>query len=200
MKRTIIVAVMLVMSSASPLARAAQDCTAIEDPEARLACYDQQFSRASGAESDEGGEVAEQSVEDSVEEPVKAASAEPSAEKIASPTEEASPAPAAVISSETVAAEPEKTQTAAGESQEPAKGGLFDQDERVDLTSTITHVHARSQQKMVFQLENEQVWIQSVPRLLRISEGDQVTIENASVGGYMMRTNRGVTTRVERIR
>ena len=34
---------------------------------------------------------------------------------------------------------------------------------------------------MVFQLENEQVWMQSVPRLLRIREGDQVTIEERPV-------------------
>jgi hypothetical protein len=146
----------LVMSALSLSARAEEDCAAIDDPEARLACYDQQFSRSSGAEDDE--------------------------------------------SSEAVTAEPQKSQTAASEVQESSKGGLFDQDERVDFTSTITYVHARAQQKMVFQLENEQVWMQSVPRLLRIREGDQVTIENASVGGYMMRTDRGVTTRVERIR
>jgi hypothetical protein len=73
-------------------------------------------------------------------------------------------------------------------------------DDRVDLTSTIAIVHANSQQKMVFQLANDQVWMQSTPRLLHIREGDQVTIENASVGGYLMRTQRGVTTRVERIR
>jgi hypothetical protein len=160
----------LVMPALSLSARTEKDCTAIDDPEARLACYDEQFSRASGAEDDESSETVAPST------------------------------PAAVITSEPVTAEPKQPQTAASEDQAPGKGGLFDQDERVDLTSTITHVHAKAQQKMVFQLENKQVWMQSVPRLLRIREGDQVTIENASVGGYMMRTDRGVTTRVERIR
>jgi hypothetical protein len=189
MQRTAFTAMVLVVSALSLSARAEQDCSAIDDPEARLACYDEQFSRASGAEDDESSEA--------VAQPQEAVPATPPA------AEQAPSAPAAVITSEPVTAEPEepqKPQTAASEGQEPGKGGLFDQDELVDLTSTITHVHARAQQKMVFQLENKQVWMQSVPRLLRIREGDQVTIENASVGGYMMRTDRGVTTRVERIR
>ena len=69
----------------------------------------------------------------------------------------------------------------------------------MNLTSTITGILAADKQKMVFQLENDQIWIQSTPRTLRFEEGDVVTIRNANFGGYFMRAESGVSTRVQRI-
>lgn len=178
------------VTSAPALAAGGEDCTAIDDPDARLACYDRQFDRTTGNRGVEGVERAETAEE-----------ATPPGVDMAAPAEaqKQTPAIAPVISSQSVPQEPEPAGEAPA-SGEPGKAGLFSQDEKVELTSTITHVHAKAQQKMLFQLENNQVWMQSTPRLLRISEGDRVTIENASIGGYMMRTDRGVTTRVERVR
>ena len=52
---------------------------------------------------------------------------------------------------------------------------------------------------MVFRLANEQIWMQSSPRRLPIHKGDEVTISPGTVGGFIMRTERGVATRVQRI-
>lgn len=67
------------------------------------------------------------------------------------------------------------------------------------VASTIAGVRYREQQKMVFRLANGQIWIQAAPRLLRIREGDAVTIERGSVGGHLLRTADGTTTRVRRL-
>ena len=154
----------------------AENCAAIDDPDARLACYDRQAARS---------EVPKQPEDTgAVEGHAPVTDQQPEGPK---------------LTSEPVATTPQAADAAVAE-EGADKAGLFNMDDRVDLTSTIAIVHANSQQKMVFQLANDQVWMQSTPRLLHIREGDQVTIENASVGGYLMRTQRGVTTRVERIR
>ena len=186
MKRAIII-IAVFAQSALAAAESVEDCTKIGDPQERLGCYDRQFSRSSGVEADEATEK------------VAATAGAAGAQETTDSDDEQLPVPATapmVTSQQEAASSPE---TASKEKDAP-KAGLFDQDERVDLASTITHVHSKPQQKMVFQLENDQVWMQSAPRMLQIREGDRVTIENASIGGYMMRTERGVTTRVERVR
>ena len=80
-----------------------------------------------------------------------------------------------------------------------SRGGLFN-DPKVDLTTTIVAVRRGEKQKMVFQLENEQIWMQSTPRPLPFEEGDTVSIKNATLGGYFMRSTKGTSTRVQRIR
>ncbi len=78
--------------------------------------------------------------------------------------------------------------------------GIFDAPVDVDFTATIAAVRSRDAQRMVFRLDNEQIWMQSTPRRLPIREGDQVTIKSATVGGYIMRTENGTSTRVQRIK
>lgn len=123
-------------------------------------------------------------------------------------TPEAAPAPVeAPIESEKVS-EPVAVKTPASVESTPApvapakpaeKKTGFLGDELVDLTSTITAILAGEKQKMVFQLENGQIWLQSSPRPLPFKEGDLVTVKNATFGGYFMRSEKGVSTRVRRI-
>lgn len=81
-----------------------------------------------------------------------------------------------------------------------SKGRLFGSDPTVNLTSTIKAVRRQDKQKMVFLLENDEIRIQSSPRPLPIRKGDSVTIKNGSVGGYILRTEGGTSTRVSRIK
>ena len=51
----------------------------------------------------------------------------------------------------------------------------------------------------VFKLENGQIWMQSSPRDLPFKEGDRVTIKSGTIGGYILRSESGTSTRVQRI-
>jgi hypothetical protein len=160
----------LFVSVAAGAQAQATDCTKIENARERLACYDRQFPRTDV------------------------------------------PSPLPEIRTETIRGPdvPAPPPTGTGEADPPAppvaaepeagRGGLMDWDEAVNLSTTIKSVRRRDQQKMVFRLANDQIWIQDAPRSLPIREGDEVTITNATVGGYMLRTAGGVTTRVHRIK
>ena len=80
------------------------------------------------------------------------------------------------------------------------RGGLLDYKEDVDITTTIAAIRSRDQQKMVFRLANDQIWMQSSPRNLPFNVGDEVTIKSGTIGGYIMRNKGGTSTRVERIK
>lgn len=56
----------------------------------------------------------------------------------------------------------------------------------------------RQQQRMVFVLENGQVWIQTAPRPLSVAIGDAVSVRGTLLGGHLLRTETGATTRVRR--
>ena len=92
-------------------------------------------------------------------------------------------------------AESEESDDAVGRKPE----GLFAKPTEASLQSRVKTVRQRDKQKMVFLLENDQIWMQSTPRNLPIHMGDIVTIKNTRFGGYMMTTDRGTSTRVKRI-
>lgn len=77
--------------------------------------------------------------------------------------------------------------------------GIFDADENVDFAATIAALRRGDQQRMVFRLDNGQIWMQNAPRDLPFSEGDRVTVKSARLGGYIMRSAGGTSTRVRRI-
>ncbi len=52
----------------------------------------------------------------------------------------------------------------------------------------------------MFLLENDQIWLQEAPRSLPFDEGDEVRVKSAKLGGYMLSNERGVSTRVRRIK
>ena len=83
--------------------------------------------------------------------------------------------------------------------EKPKRRGMFDKRDEVIITSIIKEVMKRDRKKMVFQLDNGQVWIQSSPRDLHIRAGDQVTIKSGLIGGYILRNSAGTSTRVKLI-
>jgi hypothetical protein len=105
------------------------------------------------------------------------------------------------------AAEPSSSPPVAAESPVAPSGDTsaapetgFMGDEKIDLTTTIEAIHAGEKQKMVFLLANDQVWIQATPRPLPFEVGDTVSVRNATLGGYFMRSEKGTSTRVQRVR
>lgn len=172
------------------------DCAKLEDPDARLACYDKLFLPEPPAAKAEA----------QPEEPPVSAEAPPLSEAPSEPP--AAPAPSSDAERIVIDERPAQTVEKPGELSSPgatppteeiSRGGLFS-NPKVDLTTTISAIRRGDKQKMVFLLANEQIWMQSSPRPLPFQEGDTVTIENASLGGYFMRTPQGTATRVRRIK
>ena len=197
MKLSISIAALLLMSSLAARTEALEtDCRTIEDPNERLACFDATYGTEEKApEAAEAATVESESV--IVSEPVV-----PETQVSVEPTPVA-PATVPLVTESSVT-ESSVTESSVTESSErplpPEKKKTgFLGDELVNFTSTITSILAGDKQKMVFQLENEQIWLQSSPRRLPFKEGDAVTIKNALLGGYIMRSEKGVSTRVQRI-
>lgn len=84
------------------------------------------------------------------------------------------------------------------EPEEKKKNWFGSRDKEI-ITATITEVLDRDRQKMVFRLSNKQIWLQSSPRSLPIHPGDEITIKSGIIGGYILRTSSGTSTRVRRI-
>lgn len=162
---------LLVLSSTGLAAASAPDCSSIEDSEERLACYDMQYPQPAAT-----GEA-----------PPPVTDSEP------------------VVTQQTISESPDVPPPPPAEPAAPAApavagaGTTFFGDTKVDLTSTIKAIGGGEKQKMIFLLDNEEVWMQSSPRPLPFEEGDTVTIKNATLGGYFMRSEKGASTRVQRV-
>lgn len=186
---------LLVLSCAASGEEAA-DCSRIEDADERLACFDRQFPKVEETATTSAPEA------DSVFEP------EPEAVPIAAPRQLESESIATPSSVETDPTATVQKQALPVPDLEPDltepvsnnKGTLFGGDPKVNLTTTIKAIRRGDKQKMVFLLGNDEIWLQSNPRDLPFEEGGTVTIKNAFFGGYFMRTQKGVSTRVRRIR
>ena len=98
---------------------------------------------------------------------------------------------------------PNKSKTD-GEDERNSRGfslsKIFNRDPGGDFQSRIKELKAGNSQKMVFLLENSQIWLQDSPRTLPIRVGDTVKIKKGLLGGYTMRSKSGTSTRVQRIR
>ncbi len=154
----------------------AEDCSQIENTQDRLTCFDEKFPRA-------------ESISITVEPKTNT---------------EMIPEPESVAITTTMVPETEQktepdliNETAV----EPAKTSFWDLFKKRDteFTATVEDILNNDQQKMVFLLSNRQIWLQNTPRNLPIREGDEVTIKNGTVGGYMRRNSAGTSTRVSRI-
>ncbi len=75
-------------------------------------------------------------------------------------------------------------------------GGLLDWKTQPEVETEITAIRSGSKQRMVFRLANGQIWMQSTPRALPFKAGDKVTIKSGRVGGYIMRSASGTSSRV----
>lgn len=79
-------------------------------------------------------------------------------------------------------------------------GNIFNREPNADFESRIKELKAGLSQKMVFLLENNEIWLQSSPRTLPFRVGDSVTVKRGLLGGYVMRSEGGTSTRVQRIK
>ena len=78
-------------------------------------------------------------------------------------------------------------------------GKIFSRNTQHDITTTIKALKAGNSQKMVFLLENDEIWLQNAPRTLPFREGDTVTLKSGFFGGFIMRSEGGTSTRVQRV-
>ncbi len=76
---------------------------------------------------------------------------------------------------------------------------LFDWDDAKPFISKIKKIRSREKQRMVFLLENDQIWIQTEPRPQPFREGEEVSIKTGLMGGFNMRSKSGAYSRVRRI-
>jgi len=155
---------------------AADDCSRVESREQRLACFDRLYPSGNTTISSE----------------------------LVEPMESVSPAKGSVptVPSEEAftSAQAAESTSGKGAAQPPRKGwSLFGERDDTIITASITDVLERETQKMVFQLSNGQIWLQSSPRNLPLGIGDNVTIKSGLLGGYIMRNSSGTSTRVQLI-
>ena len=163
------------------------DCPQIENARERLACFDAKYPR-----DPEKPFI--------LSEPLRPRTAAP-IRRPDTPQAPATPAAAVPVPADTPKNEdaPIRGQGPSSSDDKPNKGGFFDNQPDIDFTTTIAAIRAEDQKKMVFRLENGQIWIQTSPRTMDFSEGDTVTIKSARMGGFIMRNQAGTSTRVNRI-
>ncbi len=184
----------LAISGASLAAESPVSCVDIADPDARLACFDRQFGNMDKTE--DVPQAPEPPVVPESTAPAVIETAPVTQRPAADPEPPAAPAAPASRSSEA----PITAQAGKARAPERRSGGLFARKAKVNIAAQIAAVRAREQQKMVFLLDNEEVWMQTAPRLLPIKKGDQIRIKSTLFGGYVLRTSSGTSTRVTRIK
>jgi hypothetical protein len=200
-----IITILVTVSSLS-FAESGVDCASIRDKGARLACFDRLFpiepettkpQSASPAPELPTTQAAEPEARNQI--PVAADRTETSNSQTA--------ATAPPVSSQATTATPAITAPPPEEKKESFTRKLitktkrmFDRDTTQQFSATIEQVVNKDRKKMVFLLDNDQIWLQSSPRNLPIRQGDTVTIKSGFIGGYILRNDKGTSTRVERIR
>lgn len=69
------------------------------------------------------------------------------------------------------------------------------------LTAMVTAVEYRGNGRFVATLDNGQWWSQAETNpKVRVAVGDSVTVRRAALGSYLLTSERGLATRVKRIR
>ena len=167
------------LSTLATIAMGAQpiDCAQVENARERLTCFDQQYPR------DQAKPSALPAPRDAEPPSISYKKADPALTPPAAQAD-ATDATDATTSSEGL----------------PKSRGIFSLPEKVNIESTIAAVKNEYQKKMVFRLDNGQIWLQASPRDLPIKEGDKVTIRNGTIGGFILSTAGGTSTRVQRVK
>ena len=150
-------------------------CSQIADATERLACFDRTFPNDSVAAPQS---PASQSMETTTVIPER--------------NQPSSPAPEPIAETASSAEE--------DKNGELSKGGMFSAKPKTTITSRLKSVRDADKQKMIFLLENDQIWLQDSPRSLPFSKGQEVTIKSGTIGGYLLSNEAGVSTRVRRIK
>lgn len=168
--------VLLVLPHAVAAEQVRVSCSNIADATERLACFDRTFP------SDSAAATPQPDVD-----PITTNSVVPQATVVApARASDGSAAPATNAQVEQPEAE--------------TRRGLFSSKPKVDINSRLKSVRDMDKQKMIFLLENDQIWMQDSPRSLPFSKGQDVSIKSGTIGGYLMSNEEGVSTRVRRIK
>jgi hypothetical protein len=158
------------------------ECAALDDPAARLACFDAAFPRAPRTSSPKPAAAAV-----AADKPVAATAAaadEPVAAAVVAPDKPASETQKFGLSSKQRAALEAKP-------AEPAP---------VATTAAVKTVRRLPSGYLLIGLDNDQVWQQTeLDSQIRLQPGDQVTIRRASMGSHLLVTPALYSTRVRRI-
>ncbi len=165
-------------------ASGAEDCRKLKDAEARLACFDalypSQDEKADDVMSDNIlGPILTEEMEETVIEKSSTADTETLSDK----------------AKRNLA----KKERAQNEKALKKKRGLFESGDKQYFEGTIVEMLSKPQQRMVFRFDNDEIWIQTTPRNLPIKVGDKVTIRRGTVGGYILRTENKVSTKISQI-
>jgi hypothetical protein len=192
--------ILILSSGSSLMAAQSLECHTIQDPQERLGCYDRQFPQSippsPGVETDQVIDPAEK---------IETNERNESAESIdTSATNDEMKSDSIVTGQEVPPELPAREPREAGNQDDPEEsrgvlGRVFGRGEDVEVSGRIRELLNRDKQKMVFLLENGEVWIQNNPRNLPIRAGEAVTIKSTLTGGYMLRTTDGISTRVSRV-
>lgn len=177
--------------SLSASGESAEECAQMARTDDRLACFDQLFPSQSDSKKQT------EKLEKQVVEPTaaKMESREKMSAKGSVASAEADDSRDALIKNR------KTTKEAKGDKAKGfSLGKMFSRDTQYDLTTTIKSLKAGNSQKMVFLLANNEIWLQNAPRTLPFREGDTVIIKSGLFGGYIMRSDRGTSTRVRRIK
>ncbi len=189
LKRSVPFALLASVLSFSMAAHAEESevCADIESAIERLDCYDRQH-RARQARVDQSGPPAPEARTEAAARPARATYQSRRVEPEATQT-----APVTVSA-------PAKERASVPAPAKDEKRGLFSWlGDKTEISSELTVVRRGEQQRMVFRLANGQIWMQNTPRELPFSVGDQVTIKSGTIGGFIMRSERGTSTRVRQL-
>jgi len=196
-RHLLITSPLLLVASLLPLhsvAAETENCAQIENARERLACFDRAYPRDPNKPA---------LLPQIIEQPIRTAPATPGV-----PAQAPAPAAAGTPPAPNPDTGNAPAQQGNAADQAPIRNGggaaksksMFDRGEKIDFAATVEAVLSKEKQKMVFRLDNEQIWIQDSPRPLPIKKGTKVRITSGLVGGYLMRTEGGTSTRVHRIK
>jgi len=180
------------------------DCSSIKDRNDRLACFDRLFpvipeKAKQQAPSIEGPQTTQTAAPVTPERQPAA----PAKTLISSghpvPVTAQSPSAPTLTETPAVAKADKEKKTSFTKNLLRKTKRMFDR-ESIEITATIKEVIDKDRKKMVFLLDNDQIWLQTSPRNLPIRQNDKVTIKSGFIGGYILRNEKGTSTRVERIR
>jgi len=178
------------------------ECAPLDDPAARLACFDAAFPWPPRTSPPIPTAAAAAPDEPSPPKPAAAAVApdEPVArDKPVAPDEPSSPKPAAAaVAPNAPVSEAQKfglsTKQRAALEAKPAEPAP------TETTAAVKTVRRLASGYLLIGLDNDQVWQQSeLDSLIRLQPGDQVTIRRASMGSHLLVTPGKYSTRVRRI-
>lgn len=68
------------------------------------------------------------------------------------------------------------------------------------MSATVAMIRQGPSRKLLLRLDNGQIWRQVKPRFMQLQEGDEVVIQAARLGGYILTRAHGGSTRVQMLR